>query len=193
MLNIIWGGMILLSLIISVFTGRLDACSAAAATGAKSAVETCITLLGILCLWSGLSKIGERAGLISVMARLLRPILRRLFPRLSEDNPACGSMVLNIVANLFGMGNAATPLGIRAMEDLQKINPKKNVASNEMCLFAVLNTASLQLVPTTLISLRHTYGSANPGEIVLPIWIVSLTAVCVGIIAVKLLERRSDL
>ncbi len=193
MLNIIWGGMILLSLIIATFTGNLEACSAAAAEGAKNAVETCITLLGIMCLWSGFAKIGERAGLITAISKLLHPLLKRLFPHLSEDNPARGSMVLNLVANLFGMGNAATPLGIRAMEDLQKSNPLKTVASNEMCLFAVLNTASLQLVPTTLISLRQMYGSENPGEIILPIWLVSIAALCVGIFVAKLLERRSNL
>ncbi len=193
MLNFIWGGMILLSLIVSSFTGKLEQTAAAAVTGAASAIETCFALLGILCLWTGLAKIGERAGLVRSMARLLRPLLRRLFPRLDPDSPAEGSIVMNVVANLFGMGNAATPLGLKAMQDLSHLNQGRRSASNEMCIFVVLNTASIQLIPTTLISLRQTYGSAAPGEIIVPIWIVSICALTVGILTAKLLERRTRL
>lgn len=193
MLNYLWGGMILLSLVVSLFTGNLDATAAAAAEGAASAVQTCLTLLGILCLWTGLSKIGERAGLIRLFSRLLRPILRRLFPHLEDDAPARESIVMNLVANLLGMGNAATPLGIKAMQDLHRRNRCRSVASDEMCTFAVLNTASLQLVPTTLISLRQMYGSSNPGAILIPVWLVSIFALAAGILAAKFLERRHRL
>ena len=152
-----------------------------------------MALLGIMCLWTGLAKIGERAGLVNVMAKLLRPLTRLMFPKLQADSPALGSIVMNVVANLFGMGNAATPLGIKAMGELHQLNHKRSTASNEMCMFAVLNTASIQLVPTTLISLRQTYGSAQPGEVIVPIWIVSVCALAVGITAAKLLERRQRL
>ena len=193
MLNYIWGGMILISLIVSLFTGQVEQTAAAAVTGAASAVETCFALLGIMCLWTGLAKIGERAGLVKVMARLLRPLTNLLFPKLDPDAPARGSIIMNVVANLFGMGNAATPLGIKAMGDMHQLNRRRSTASNEMCMFVVLNTASIQLIPTTLISLRQTYGSAAPGEVIVPIWIVSVCALTVGITAAKLFERRKRL
>ncbi len=193
MLNMIWGGMILISLVVSLFTGQLEQTAAAAVTGAGSGVETCFSLLGILCLWSGLTRIGERAGLVSLMAKLLRPVLRFLFPGLDENSPAGGSIVMNMVANLLGMGNAATPLGIKAMQDLSKLNRNRSTASNAMCMLVVLNTASIQLLPTTLISLRQAYGSVAPGEIIVPIWLVSICALLAGVTMAKLLERRSRL
>ncbi len=193
MLNYIWGGMILISLIVSLFTGKVDATAAAAAEGAGAAVQTCLTLLGILCLWTGLAKIGEQAGLIRLIARILNPLLKILFPKLEKDSAARGSIVMNMVANLLGMGNAATPLGIKAMGDLHKRNRMRLTASDEMCMFVVLNTASLQLVPTTLISLRQAYGSAAPGSIILPVWLTSVCALTVGILIAKFLERRCRL
>lgn len=193
MLNYIWGGMILISLIVSLFTGKVDATAAAAAEGAGAAVQTCLTLLGILCLWTGLAKIGEQAGLIRMIARILNPLLKILFPKLEKDSAARGSIVMNMVANLLGMGNAATPLGIKAMGDLHKRNRMRLTASDEMCMFVVLNTASLQLMPTTLISLRQAYGSAAPGSIILPVWLTSVCALTVGILIAKFLERRCRL
>ncbi len=190
MLNLIWGSMILLSLSVSLVTGQLEQTAAAAVTGAGNAIETCFSLLGILCLWSGLTKIGERAGLIRWMARLLRPILKLLFPKLKSEDSASGSIVMNMVANLLGMGNAATPLGIKAMQDLSRLNKNRSTASREMCMLVVVNTASIQLLPTTLISLRQAYGSVSPGEIILPVWLVSICALLVGVTVAKLLERR---
>lgn len=190
MLNKIWGGMILLSLVLSVFTGRVEETAAAAVSGAADAVETCFALLGIMCLWTGLVKIGERAGLVEKLQRLLRPFLNLLFPEIPADSPARGSIMMNLAANIFGMGNAATPLGIKAMGDLQRAGGKGRMASNAMCMFVVLNTASVQLIPTTLISLRQTYGSAAPGEVIVPIWIVSICALAAGIAMAKFLERR---
>ena len=191
MLNYIWGGMIILSLVVALLTGRVEQTAAAAAEGAAASIESCISLLGIMCLWTGLSKIGERAGLIKVFAKLLKPLTKLLFPRLDPESPAVGSIVMNMVANLFGMGNAATPLGIRAIGELDKLNPNKKTASDEMCMFVVINTASLQLLPATLISLRQTFGSVNPGEVIVPVWIVSICALVVGVVVAKLLERRS--
>lgn len=193
MLNLIWGSMILISLVVSLFTGQLEQTAAAAVTGAGSGVETCFSLLGILCLWSGLTRIGERAGMVRVLGKLLRPMLRFLFPTLNETSPAGGSIVMNMVANLLGMGNAATPLGIKAMQDLSKENRNRSTASDAMCMLVVLNTASIQLLPTTLIALRQTYGSAAPGNIIIPVWLVSISALIVGVFVAKLLERRSRL
>lgn len=185
--------MILISIAVSMFTGKVEATAAAAVDGAAAAVEMCIALLGIMCLWTGLAKIGERAGLVKLIAKLLRPLTRLIFPKLEQDSKALGSIVMNVVANLFGMGNAATPLGIKAMGELDQRNKHSSRASNEMCMFVVINTASIQLIPTTLISLRQTYGSAHPGEVIVPIWIVSVCALLVGITVAKLLERRDRL
>ncbi len=193
MLNMIWGGMILCSLVVSVFTGQLEQTAAAAVTGAGSGVETCFSLLGILCLWSGLTKIGERAGLITFLGKLLRPLLLFLFPQLNENSPAKGSIVMNMVANLLGMGNAATPLGIKAMQDLARENHNRSVPSNAMCMLVVINTASIQLLPTTLISLRQAYGSSAPGNVIVPVWLVSICALAVGVTIAKFMERRTTL
>lgn len=190
MLNLIWGGMILISLLLSIFTGQLEQTAAAAVTGAGNGVEICFSLLGILCLWSGLTRIGERAGLVALMTKFLRPVFRILFPDLNETSPASGSIILNIVANLLGMGNAATPLGIKAMQDLSHLNKNRTTASNAMCMLVVINTASIQLLPTTLIALRQAYGSSNPGAIIVPVWLVSICALIAGVTVAKILERR---
>ena len=191
MLNYIWGGMILISIVTSLFTGRVEQTAAAAAEGAGAAIESCIALLGIMCLWTGLAKIGEKAGLVKVFSKLLRPVIRLLFPRLDPKSPAVGAIIMNVVANLLGMGNAATPLGIKAVGELNKLNGNRRFASNEMCMFVVINTASIQLLPATLISMRQSFGSANAGEVIVPVWIVSVCALTVGVCVAKLLARRS--
>ncbi len=190
MMNKIWGGMIVLSLVISLFTGRVEQTAAAAVAGASSAIESCISLLGIMCLFTGLSRIGERAGLMNLFAKLLRPVFNLLFPKVSANSAAMGAIVMNIVANLLGMGNAATPFGIRAIKELDKLNKNKGVATNEMCTLVVLNTASIQLIPATLISMRQMWSSANSGEVIVPVWIVSTLALICGITATKILEKK---
>ncbi len=193
MLNYIWGVMIVISLVTSLFTGRIEQTAAAAAAGAASAIDGCISLLGIMCLWTGIAKIGERAGIISVFSKILRPVTRVIFPKLKDGSPALSAIVMNIVANLLGMGNAATPLGIKAIKELDKLNRGRSTASDEMCMFVVINTASIQLFPATLISLRQSFGSANPGEVIVPVWIVSVCALFVGICIAKIFERRKGL
>jgi len=190
MLNYIWGTMIIISFVVAAFTGRIDALTASAMEGAASAIETCIGLLGTMCLWSGLAKIAENSGLTQVFAKLLRPATRILFPRLKKDSTALKAVVMNMVANLLGMGNAATPLGLMAMRELDKENNHRSTASREMCMFVVLNTASIQLIPSTVISLRQMYGSQNPSEIVFPVWICSGCAVIIGVLAAKFFEKR---
>lgn len=190
MLNGIWVGMVLVSLLYGAFSGRLDAVMEQAIASASEAVQVSLGLLGALALWCGVMKILEQAGGVRVIGRIFRPILKGLFPKLKEDSPAMGAIVLNLSANLLGISNAATPLGIRAMEELQKANQNPREATNEMCLFVVLNTASVQLVPTTLIALRQAAGVENPFAITLPILVVSLLALVAGILAVKLGEKR---
>ncbi len=191
MMNYIWGAMILIAIIVSIFTGRIEETVLAATEGAKSGVETSIGLLGIMCLWTGIARIGEKAGMIKAFAKVLKPIIKLLFPKIKADGPAASAMVLNMVANFMGMGNAATPLGINATKELHKLNGYKAVASNEMCMFVVINTASLQLIPTTIISLRQGYGATSPAEIFLPVWMVSIAALVVGVTVAKILEKRS--
>ena len=193
MLNYIWCGMIVLSFVTAIFNGRIENVTNGAMEGAVSAVETCIGLLGTMCLWTGLAKVAEKSGLVEVFAKILRPVTKIIFPKLKKDSPALRTIVMNMVANLLGMGNAATPLGIAAMRELDKLNRGKNTASDEMCMFVVINTASIQLIPATVISLRQMYGSQSPAEIVVPVWICSVCAVTIGVVAAKLLQKRSRL
>ena len=192
MINYIWAGMIVLSFIAGLLNGNIESVTAGAIEGSAEGVTLCISLLGIMCLWTGVAKIAERAGIVEIFARLLRPVTKILFPRLKQGSEALSAIVMNMVANLFGMGTAATPLGIKAMQELDKLNGTDE-ATDEMCTFAVINTASIQLIPSTLISLRQTFGSENPGIIIVPVWIVSIIAVCIAVISAKIFERRRRL
>lgn len=188
MLDYIWLGMIIIGIAVGILNGRVELVTQAALESAKTAIELCIGLLGIMCLWTGLMGIAEKSGMVRRIARLVKPIMTFLFPGIPRNNPAVGSIVMNLVANFLGLGNAATPLGIKAMGELQKINPNRDTASNSMIMFLVLNTAAIQLIPATIIALRAASGSNNPGEIIVPIWIASICASAVGIIAVKLIS-----
>ena len=181
----------MLSFVAAVICGRLEELTSGALEGATKAIETCIGLLGSMCLWTGVSKIAEDSGLITVFARLLKPVTKLIFPRLKQNSLAIHSIVMNMVANILGMGNAATPLGIAAMKELKKEGFGTDIATDEMCAFVVINTASIQLIPSTVIALRQISGSQNPTEIVVPVWICSLSALILGVIATKLLQRRS--
>ena len=192
MMNYIWAGMILLSFITAAITGNLESTTAAALDGAKSAAEVCLSLLGIMALWTGVMKIGEVSGLIEKFALLLTPVTRILFPKLQKNSAALNAIVMNMVANILGMSNAATPLGLKAMVELDKLNGNSKIASDEMCMFVVINTASIQLIPSTLIALRVASGSANPGEIIVPIWIASVICLLVGVIAAKIFQRTKS-
>ncbi len=193
MLNYIWCGMIVVSFITAIFTGRIEAVANGAMEGAASAVDTCAGLLGTMCLWTGVAKIAEKSGLVEVFARILRPVTKIIFPKLKPNSAAMRAIVMNMVANILGMGNAATPLGISAMKELDRINLGRGSASDEMCMFVVINTASIQLIPATVISLRQMYNSQSPAEIVVPVWICSVLAVTVGVTAAKIFQKRSRL
>lgn len=192
MFNYIWAGMILFAFVVALFTGRIEQTTQAALDSAGGAVQLAIGLLGIMCLWTGLMKIAEKSGLIHKIARLIRPITNMLFPQISPQSPAMGAMVLNMIANLMGLANAATPLGLKAMNELQKINHKSDTASHAMCMFVVVNTASAQLIPTTVIAIRSSMGSQHPFEIIFPVWICSFCALCVGVIMAKLFAKKEE-
>lgn len=189
MLNYIWFGMLVIGFVIGILNGRIDEVTQAAINAAGKAVELGIGLLGIMCLWTGLMSIAEKGGLIRTIAGAVRPVLRFLFPEIPKKHPAIGAIVMNLVANLFGLGNAATPLGLKAMGELQKLNPQRDTATDAMCMFLVLNTSAIQLIPATIIAIRTEAGSSNPAEIIATIWIASLCAITAGIAAAKIFAR----
>ncbi len=191
MLNKIWAYMLLLAVIISFYTGKTDAVAKAAIDSAGEGASLIFSMLGVMCFWSGLMSIAEKSGIIRYVSIILRPFTRVFFPKLSKNSEALHAIVMNMAANLLGMGNAATPLGLRAMKLLDEENNGRKRASNEMCIFVIINTASLQLLPTMLMLLRQNAGSESPGSVLIPIWIVSLCALSVGIISAKLFEKRS--
>lgn len=188
MLNYIWAGMILVAFVTAVFTGRIEETTKAALDSAGTAVQMGIGLLGVMCLWTGLMNICEKSGLIKVIARLIKPITKILFPEIPSSSPAIGAIVLNMVANIMGLANAATPLGLKAMKELQKLNNDSDTASNAMCMFVVINTASIQLIPATVLAVRSTAGSNSPFEIIVSVWMTSICALIVGVTAAKLLQ-----
>jgi len=186
MLNYIWFGMMLISVIAGIFTGNIDAVTEAAINMAKVAVEISIGLIGIMALWLGIMKTAEASGLIRIIAKGLKPITVRLFPDVPEDHPAIGSIVLNMAANLLGLGNAATPLGLKAMEELQELNPKKDTATNAMVMFLAINTSSVQLiVPATVVALM----GATASQIFLTTILATTASTITAIVIVKILEK----
>ncbi|MGI6667975.1 MAG: nucleoside recognition domain-containing protein [Acetivibrionales bacterium] len=188
MLNYIWAVMLLSGFAIGVLNGRVEAVTNAAFSSAGKAVELCIGLLGIICLWSGLMKIMEKSGLVDIIAKLARPVLKLLFPQIKDNCKALGAVVLNLAANFMGLGNAATPLGIKAMIELQKANGGNDTASDAMCMFLVLNTSAIQLIPSTIIALRNEAGSAAPAEITACIWFASACATLTGVFMARLMS-----
>ncbi len=156
---------------------------------AKIAVELAIGLIGIMALWLGVMKIAEQSGLVAKIAGFLKPVMTRLFPDVPADHPAIGSMIMNISANILGLANAATPLGLKAMEELNKLNKKLGTATDAMCTFLVINTSNVQLIPATVIAIRAAAGSSNPTEILGPVIVATTVSTVVGVITVKLLAR----
>tara|TARA_A100001037_G_C15110125_1_gene618527 strand:+ start:498 stop:1094 length:597 start_codon:yes stop_codon:yes gene_type:complete len=187
MLNYIWFGMMFIGVVVGTFTGNIDAVTEAAIDMAKVAVNLAIGLIGIMAMWLGVMKIAEESGLIRLIAKGLRPITIRLFPDVPADHPAIGSIVLNMSANILGLGNAATPLGLKAMEELQELNPNKDTATNAMATFLALNTSSVQLIlPATVVALMGSYSS----QIFLTTIFATSMSTIAAIIAVKFLEKR---
>lgn len=189
MLNYIWFGMMAIGVIAGIYNGRIDQVTQAAIDMAKVSVEIAIGLIGIMALWLGTLKIAEESGLIRIIARALKPITIRLFPEVPADHPAMGSIVLNMSANILGLGNAATPMGLKAMQQLQELNPRKDTASNSMVMFLAINTSSVQLIlPATVVALM----GAAASQIFLTTIIATTASTIAAILAVKLLERMKQ-
>lgn len=178
----IFGGMILLSVIFGIMNGKIAQVSTAALEESGRTVTLIISLAGIMCLWSGLMNVADKSGLTQKISRLFSPVLSLLFRGIKPDSPAAKAISMNITANLLGLGNAATPLGIAAMRELEATNQNPSIASNDMITFVVLNTASLQLIPTTTAALRMQAGSASPFDILPAVWAASLASVVVAVL-----------
>lgn len=192
MLNYIWGGMILTGIVVAAFTGRMGEVTNGAVASAKEAVTISLTMLGVLSMWTGMMRIGEDAGLIKSLTNRLMPLLRRLFPRIPRGHKALEYIAANFIANLLGLGWAATPPGIKAMEELQRLNPHKKRASREMCMFMIINMSSLQLVSVNLLAYRAQYGSQNPSEIIGAGIFTTFISTIASIIFAKIMERRRE-
>lgn len=188
-MNLVWGLSVIVSLIFSFFNGTVTETANAVMEGAGKGVEITLTLMGIMCLWTGIMKIASESGLIKIFSKFLRPITSFLFPKIPNNTPAMEAIVMNMTANILGMSNAATPLGIRAVSELKKLS-KNNTASDAMCMFIVINTASIQLVPATVLTLRANAGSNFVYGIIPAVWLTSVTALTVGVISAKVFGKR---
>jgi len=191
-MNYVWLGLIAIAVIVAAFTGNVENVTKGALDSASTAVDISLGLIGVMTLWLGIMKIAEEAGLVRVLARAIKPVSRFLFPKVPAEHPAMGAMILNLAANWLGLGNAATPLGIKAMEELQKINPKKDTASDSMIMFLALNTASITLIPMTVIAVRASLHSSNPAEIIGTTIFSSGMATITAIITVKLIQAFQE-
>ena len=202
MLNYLWAGMILVGIIFAAFTGRMPDITNAALDSSKEAITLCITMMGVMSFWVGLMEIASKAGIIRGASRRIRPLVRFLFPELPGDHPAQEHITTNIIANVLGLGWAATPAGLRAMEELSKLEDdrrkgrlpgkarKKGIASNEMCTFLIINISSLQLIPVNVIAYRSQYGSVNPAAIVGPGIAATAVSTIVAVVYCKMVDGK---
>ena len=189
MLNYIWFGLMAIALVVAVFNGTAPALTKAAVDSAKVAVEISLGLVGIMTLWLGIMRIAEKAGLVALLGRGLRPISRVLFPEVPPEHPAIGAMIMAVAANMLGLNNAATPLGIKAMEELQELNPLEETASNAMVTFMVINTSGIQFIPATIIGVLAAAGAKNPTSIIAPTLVSTTCGAIAAVSAAKLLQR----
>jgi len=190
MLNYIWAGMILIGIVVAALTGRMADVTTAALESAEEAVMVCLTMLGIIAMWTGLMRIAEKGGLVKSLTGMMTPVMRFLFPNIKKGSKAFDYISLNFIANILGLGWAATPAGLMAMKEMQKTNPNKTVASREMCVFMIINMSSLQLVTVSIIAHRQAYDSANASEIIGPGIIATLISTIAAVIFVKVMELR---
>ena len=190
MLNSLWAGMILIGIIFAAFTGRIPEITDAALDSSKEAVTLCITMIGVMAFWMGLMEIASKAGMIEKGAKILKPFVRFLFPEVPEGHKAGEHITTNIIANFLGLGWAATPAGLKAMEELGKLNHGSPVASNAMCNFLILNISSLQLIPVNVIAFRSQYGSVNPTAIVGAGIVATAISTGTAIIFCKIMDRK---
>lgn len=189
MISILWTFLIIIGILYSLITGNIEVINNSILTNAGKALELILSLLPTIVLWSGIMKIAEDAGVLTKFASFLKPILSKLFPSVPSNHPSLGYIASNIAANMLGLGSAATPFGLKAMSELQKINSKKDTASNAMITFLVLNTAGVTIIPTTIIALRLAYGSSSPTAIIAPA-VISTSCSCISAVLIDYFIRR---
>ncbi len=190
MLNILWPATIIISFVYAVFAGKVSDINDGIFSSVSDAVQLSITFLGTICLWNGIMEIVKRTTLMEKLTKMLNPIMKFLFPELKNNSKAKSEISMNIIANILGLGNASTPLGLKAMKTMQKENNKKDTLSDSMAMFIVLNTASLQLIPTNVIAIRTSLGSQNPTQIILPVWGATIVAAIVGVFVTKIIIKK---
>ena len=190
MLNFIWPIFIIVSFIYAILNGRVSDVNNSVFNSTKSAVDLSISLLGTTCLWTGIMQIASSTNIVKHLSKILNPIMKKLFPDIKKEEKVHKEITMNIIANIMGLGNAATPLGLKAMKSMQTKNKDKNKLSNSMCMFIVLNTASIQLIPTTVIAIRSSLGSNNPTAMIIPVWIATICAAIAAVLSAKLLMKK---
>lgn len=186
MLNIIWPIFIIISFSYAIFSGNINKLNESIFSSTSEAVNLCISLLGTICLWNGIMQIANKTTIIDKLTNILKPLINFLFPEIDKNSSVKKEISMNMIANILGLGNAATPLGLKAMRTMQKENKNKDTLTNSMITFIVINTASLQIIPTTVIAIRSSMGSKNPTSIVFPVWIATICAAIAGITATKI-------
>ncbi len=184
MLNIVWPIFVIISFSYGIFSGNLENLNSSVFNSVNDAINLTISLLGTMCLWCGIMQIANKTSVIDKLTKILKPLIRIIFPKINTKIEKEISM--NMIANILGLGNAATPLGLKAMKSMQEENPKKEILSDSMLMFIIINTASIQIIPTTVIAIRNSMGSSNPTAIVVPIWIASVITATAGIIITKI-------
>ena len=185
MLNIIWPVFIIISVVYGILTGRVEEVNNSIFESTVEAVKLTITFFGTICMWNGIIQIAAKTTLMDKLTKLLSPLMKFLFPEIKKGDKVHEEISMNMIANMLGLGNAATPLGLKAMKSMQKQNEKKDTLSNSMAMFIVLNTASLQIIPTTVIAIRSSLGSSNPSGIIIYVWIATIAAAITVVIATK--------
>lgn len=190
MLNKIWPFFIIISFVYSIYSGNIFDINNAVFNSAEQTVELCLTMFGTLCLWNGIMKIAVKTSLIDKLTHILKPLISFIFPEIKNDEKINKEISMNMVANILGLGNAATPLGLKAMDSMQKINKDKSKLSDSMAMFILVNTASLQIIPTTVISIRSSLNSGNPTKIIFAVWIATIAAFITAITVGKVLVKK---
>ncbi len=190
MLNIIWPIFLIISFIYAILFGNIAEVNTSIFDSTESAINLAIQLLGTICLWNGIMKIAMETKIVKALKKILNPILKKIFPDINEDEEVHTEISMNVIANILGLGNAATPLGLKAMKSLQKRNKDKKVLSNSMVMFIVLNTASIQIIPTTVIAIRSSLNSDNPTAMIVQVWVATICAALAAILSTKILMKK---
>lgn len=186
MLNLVWPIFIILSFIFAIFSGNLEELNSSIFSSTEETIKLCLSLLGTVCLWNGIMEIANQTTIIHYLTIILKPVMRFLFPDIDENSKIYQEISMNIIANILGLGNAATPLGLKAMKSMQEENTNPEVLSDSMAVFIVLNSASIQIIPTTVIAIRSSMGSVQPTAIIFPVWVATICASVAGILATKI-------